>query len=315
MLQEKHLKNYFGIGLLVFALVPLLALAFYNHPSVVDDFCYIDTVFKYGYFEAMHHYYTGWTGRYFGILLNHSNPLIWHWYAGFKVLAVLVILGLLGSIYWLISVILPEANRLQKWGMTGVVWFLFVLKMASAAEAFYWMAAVVTYTIPNALTFCLLAVMVSYFKTTGMSQKLTAIFAAFLVFATIGSSESNLIITTILLASWLGYRLIFDRKLDRLGLWLVLVAVFCFYLVFSSEGNANRIAGNPGSQKVLLSAGQSLQKLAEYWVFYVLLDLFFKTKHTPLPFSIFCRAILGERFGVAWLDVGANVYFLLRHWY
>ena len=92
-LQKPIFQDLFNVGLLTVGLVPLLALAFYNHPSPVDDYCYIDTVFKYGYFEAMNYYYTGWTGRYFGILLNHSNPLIIKWAGGFKLLSFLLISG------------------------------------------------------------------------------------------------------------------------------------------------------------------------------------------------------------------------------
>ncbi|TAF92829.1 MAG: hypothetical protein EAZ32_00665 [Cytophagia bacterium] len=262
-LDNSNLKNWFNVALLALALVPLLALAFYNHPSIVDDYCYIDTVFKYGYFEAMHHYYTGWTGRYFGILLNHSSPLIVHWYAGFKVLSVLLLVGLCGSIYWLIKTLWPQGRMLQIGGMLGVVFFLFVLKIASIVEAFYWMAAFVTYTIPNILTLCLIVVMVKYYEARALRQKLTAILAAFLVFATIGSSETNLLITVILVVGWFGYRLIIKQNFDRFALFLILIAGFSCYLSFASEGNAMRLAGNPVSGNLPLALRQSLGHLGQ----------------------------------------------------
>lgn len=288
-LQNPLLKNSFNVGLLAVVLVPLLALSFYNHPSIVDDFCYIDTVFKYGYFEAMHYYYSGWTGRYFGILLNHSNPLIWHWYAGFKVLSAVLILGFCGSIYWLIKTLLPQLSKWAAWGMVGVVFFMFVLKMPSITEAFYWMAAFVTYTIPNVLTLCLVVVMIKYYEqTAGKLKTATAVFAAFLVFATIGCSETNLIITVLLVAGWFGYQLVIGRKFDWFALFLVAVAGFCLYLTFASEGNANRIAGNPVSGEIWLSAGQSLRQLAKYVVDWLV--------HSPLPaFTLFWILLLFKK--------------------
>jgi len=288
-LQNPLFKNLFNVGLLAVALVPLLALSFYNHPSIIDDFCYIDTVFKYGYFEAMHYYYSGWTGRYFGILLNHSNPLIWHWYAGFKVLSAVLILSFCGSVYWLIKTTLPQLFKWTAWGIVGVFFFLFVLKMPSITEAFYWMAAFVTYTIPNLLTLCLVVIMIKYYEqAAGKRKTATAVFATFLVFASIGCSETNLIITGLLVVGWFGYQLVVNRKLDWFALFLVAVAGFCCYLTFASAGNASRIAGNPVSGKIGLSAGQSLRQLAKYVVDWVV--------HSPLvAFTFFWGLLLRNR--------------------
>ena len=76
--KYRSLGNWVNILLMVSVLAPLLALSYYNQPSPADDYCYIDTVFKYGWLEAMNYYYSGWTGRYFGIFLNHTNPLLFH---------------------------------------------------------------------------------------------------------------------------------------------------------------------------------------------------------------------------------------------
>lgn len=270
-LQKPIFQDLFNVGLLTVGLVPLLALAFYNHPSPVDDYCYIDTVFKYGYFEAMNYYYTGWTGRYFGILLNHSNPLIIKWSGGFKLLSFLLISGLAGSFYLLIRELLPKWNRLGIVGLTGGILFLFVLKIMSVVEAFYWMAAFVTYTVPNILTLYWLVVMIRWYQLpNGTLQKLTAIWAGFLVFAVIGCSETNLTIMVLLVAGWFGYQLVIHRKWDWFSVFLVGVAAISCYIFFTSPGNAQRLGGNPEGRNFTLSTLQSLKllvKLGFDWVF------------------------------------------------
>ncbi|MFN4144300.1 MAG: hypothetical protein ACK4GN_00635 [Runella sp.] len=258
-LQKPVFQNLFNVGLLVLAVVPLLALAFYNHPSPVDDYCYIDTVFKYGYFEAMNYYYTGWTGRYFGIWLNHSNPLIVRWAGGFKGLSFVLVLGFVGSTFLLLKQIFSRQSPLFVLGLVGGVVFLYVLKMMSVVEAFYWMAAFVTYTIPNILTLYWIVVMMRWYQLPiGRLKNLTAIWAAFLVFAVIGCSETNLTIMVLLVGGWWGYRWVIERRWDWFAVFLVAVAAFSCVLFFSSPGNAQRIGGNPEGRNILFSATQSL---------------------------------------------------------
>ena len=299
-LQNPLFQNYFNVGLLGVALLPLLVLTCYNHPSVVDDYCYIDTVFKYGYFEAMHFYYSGWTGRYFSILLNHSNPLVLHWFAGFKVLSFALLLGFVASLYWLIKQLLPVFSSVARWGLVGVVFFLWVLKLASIFEAFYWMAAFVTYTLPNVLTLCLVVVMMKYYQLP--NKIAVAILAAFLVFATIGCSETNLTITALLVTGWFGYQAVINRKLDKFALFLVLVAAFSCFLFFASVGNEARLSGNPESRNISVSAWRSLKKLGALSVGWLL--------KTPLLIFTFFWAMALVRV----LKTTALAYFNIPVW-
>lgn len=255
--------NLANIGLLVFTLIPLFALSYYNHPSAVDDFCYIDTVFKYGWTEAMNFYYTGWTGRYFGIFLNHSNPLIFHWFAGFKVLPALLILTLAFSVYLLFRTITPTISRRAHLGFTGVAMFLFVLKMPNIAEGFYWMASFVTYTVPTILTLLWVVLVIRWYRADNRkAQVLIGLAAGFLVFAIIGCSETNLLLIMVLISGWCGYRILFQRRLDNLMIGTVMIAVVSCYLFFSASGNEARLGGNPLSGNIVESGFSSLKKMA-----------------------------------------------------
>lgn len=255
--------NGINLSLLAFALIPLIALSFYNHPSPADDYCYIDTVFKYSWLEAMHYYYTGWTGRYFGIFLNHSNPLLFHSVVGFKILPVVLLLGLVAALYALIRQLTPTLFRKAHLGFSGVILFLYILQIPSVAEAFYWMAAFVTYTVPNILTILWITVVLRWYRLDTPTMKtLTGIFAGFLVFAIIGSSETNLLIIVLLIAGWIGYRILFHRKVDGLMVGIAVITLLSCYLFFTAPGNEARLGGNPLSGNIPQSMFNSFARLA-----------------------------------------------------
>ncbi|KAA6440763.1 hypothetical protein FEM33_09340 [Dyadobacter flavalbus] len=295
--------NWINIALMLSVLIPLLALSFYNHPSPADDYCYIDTVFKFGWLEAMNYYYSGWTGRYFGIFLNHSNPLLFHWINGFKILPVILLAGLIYALYSLFRHLTPTLSRLAHLGFAGVVFFLYVLKMGSISEAFYWMAAFVTYTIPNIFTLLWTVLALRWYRQdTQPARTIVGILAGFLIFAVIGSSETNLLIMVLLIGGWWFYRLLFYRKVDGFMVAMLLVTVVSCYFYFSSPGNQARIGGNPLGGNIPFSVISSFKKLAALsfdWLF-----------RTPLIF-----------FSTAWLIVlsrlseGARNYFSVPVWY
>ncbi|HEV7348870.1 DUF6056 family protein [Telluribacter sp.] len=256
--------NWLNLALLGSVLLPLVVLSLYNHPSPADDYCYIDTVFNWGWLGAMHWYYIGWSGRYFGILLNHSNPLLFGWVEGFKVLPLLLLVGLTGSMYLLVRQLTPTLSRLGHAGFAGVLFFLYMLNLASIAEAFYWTAGFVTYTIPNILTLYWIVVVLRWYRLETRSMQIaTGIFVGFLAFAIIGSSETNLVILAALIAGWWGYRLLFQRTWDGLMVSTAVVALFSCFLYARAPGNKIRMGGDTLSGNIPLSITSSFQKLAE----------------------------------------------------
>ena len=289
--------------LMVSVLLPLLALSYYNHPSPADDYCYIDTVNKYGWLEAMNLYYTGWTGRYFGIFLNHTNPLLFHSITGFKVLPVILIAGLIFALYSLFRHLTPTLSRIAHLGFAGVVFFLYLLKITSISEAFYWMAAFVTYTVPNILTLLWIVLVMRWYRQDTQPGKIMFGFlSAFLIFAVIGSSETNLLVMLLLIGAWWAYRILFHRKVDGFMISMLVVAVASCYFLFSSPGNAARLGGNPMSGNITFSFISSFKKLAQLsWGWFT---------QTPLLF-----------FSLAWLIVlsrlsqGARNYFSVPIWF
>ncbi|MCE7065446.1 DUF6056 family protein [Dyadobacter sp. CY326] len=301
--KYRSVGNWVNVFLMLSVLIPLLALSYYNHPSPADDFCYIDTVFKVGWLEAMNLYYTEWTGRYFGIFLNHSNPLLFHSIIGFKVLPIILLLTTVFSLYSLFRHLTPTLSRVAHIGFAGVVFFLYVIKMASMAEAFYWMAGFVTFTVPSVLTlFWIVIVLRWYRQDTQPAKILLGVLAAFLVFASMGSSEPNLLTMMLLIGAWWVYRLIYHRKVDGFMIAMLVAALFSAYVFFTAPGNDARIGTNPLGGNIPFSVISSFKKLA-----FLSFDWLFRT---PLLF-----------FSTAWLVVlsrlstGARNYFSIPVWY
>jgi len=294
--------NSINIALLASVLVPLFALSFYNHPSPADDYGYIDTVFKFGWLEAMHYYYTGWTGRYFGILLNHTNPLLFHSVVGFKVLPVILLVGLVWVLYLLVRQLTPTLSRRAHVGFAGVLFFLYIWQIPSVAEAFYWMAAFVTYTVPSTLTFGWIVVVLRWYRLETQKMKiLTGIFAGFLVFAVIGCSEGNLLTMLLLIAGLWGYRVLFHKTVDGLMIGLVVAAALGCFLYFTAPGLDVRLGGNPLGGNIPASFINSFKKLATLVARWLVSPLLL---FTPLWWIVLSR-----------ITPQARAYFAVPVWY
>lgn len=295
--------NWINVMIMVSVLLPLLVLSYYNHPSPADDYCYIDTVFKFGWLEAMNYYYSGWTGRYFGIFLNHSNPLLFHSIAGFKVLPVILLIGQIYALYALFRHLTPTLSRLAHLGFAGIVFFLYILQIASIAEAYYWMAAFVTYTIPNIFTLLLIVLVLRWYRQDTQPAKIVyGVLSGFLIFAVIGSSETNLLVMLLLIGAWWAYRILFHQKMDAFMIAMLVVTAASCYLFFTSPGNAARIGGNPLSGNIVFSVTSSFKELAR-------LSFTWITKTPIILFSFAWLVVLSR------LSVGARNYFSVPVWF
>ncbi|GAB3704082.1 hypothetical protein GCM10027592_35010 [Spirosoma flavus] len=264
--------------LFLLAYVPLVLLSFHNHPSPADDYCFADTTLRYGFWQAQKYYYDGWTGRYFSNMLVHGSPLVWGWYDGYRFIPVLIVTALLLALYGLVNELLRTETLKTRLIATATLFFLFILAMQSTVEAFFWMAAIATYTVPTILTLLLLTVISRWYRLPkGPIKPLTAVWAGFLVFASIGSGETNLILLLLLLLSIAGYRLLFLRTFDPFLAWLVVVAFVSAWILFRAPGNAIRMGGNPHSGELVTSMVSSFGWLGRW-----LVTWFVKTPILPL---------------------------------
>jgi len=267
--------------LFLLAYGPMLWLSAHNHPSAADDYCFADTSVRYGFWQAQIYYYNGWTGRYFSNMLVHANPLIWNWYNGFRLIPTLAVTALVAACYALIDTLFPDRSARVRLAITGLLFFTLIVGMQGVAETFFWTAAVASYTVPTILTIYLLAVLLRWYQLPpGGFRNLTSVWAGVLVFAIVGSSETNLVLVLILLGTAFGCQLLFRRRLDGFLAGLVVVGLVSAWLVFRAPGNAIRLGANTDEGNVLLSlktTGQTLGMAGLNWLW----------RSPLLPLSVF----------------------------
>lgn len=255
--------NYFTVALLLFSIIPLLALSFYNHPSAADDYCFIYTVNVHGWVGGMSKYYNEWTGRYFTIFLNHSNPLLFDSFFGFKIASILLTLALAASIFYFSRTLTPTLSRLTHWGFSGVITFLFLLKIPSIPEAFYWFASFVTYTVPAIMILLWLALTIKWYQPKNKRYKTRiGLACCLLVFGAIGSSETTLLLMVVLIGAWLFHRAVIVKKPDILMMSVTATALISCYFLFAAPGNTARLGGNPVSGNIPLATLVSIKFIA-----------------------------------------------------
>ena len=271
MKQPLHWLITLIAGLLfLLAYGPMLWLSAHNHPSAADDYCFADTAVRYGFWPAQVYYYNGWTGRYFSNMLVHANPLVWNWYNGFRFIPMLAVTALLAACYALVKTLFSDRSLRSCLTLTGLLFFTLLVGMQGVAETFFWTAAVASYTVPTILTIYLLAVLLRWYQLPpGGFRTLTSVWAGVLVFAIVGSSETNLVLLLIVLGAACGCQLLFRRRLDGLLAGLIGVGLVSAWLVFRAPGNAIRLGANTDEGNVLLAlktTGQTLGMAGLNWL-------------------------------------------------
>ncbi|MBO9638524.1 MAG: hypothetical protein J7576_10165 [Siphonobacter aquaeclarae] len=235
-----------GWLLLAVAIVlPLIALSFYNHPSAADDYCFAYMTRDYGMWYSTKFYYDKWTGRYFASLLFHATPLWagWLWY--YQLLPVLYVLGTGWSFYFLTGQLFRISKR-QRFVFSVAFLILYILLQESLAEGFFWATVSYTYILPQILTTLLIGLLVQYEEAPASPRRtLTLVACAALVFNTIGLCELFVLLVPGLLAAFLGYRLVFERKIDWGLVLLMGIALVSCYLALESPGVKVRQGSNP----------------------------------------------------------------------
>ncbi|WP_266363435.1 DUF6056 family protein [Tellurirhabdus rosea] len=253
------------LGCLLVAALPLVMLAFYNHPSPADDYCFADTAIKFGYWQAQKFYYEGWSGRYFQNMIVHANPLVWNWREGYHIQPLLVLLLLWVSFFYLIRQLTRSftTTAVQAVLASGAMG-LFLTNLVTVAEFFYWNSGMATYGLSCALILLLIGTFVAHDRRRfDFSGYLVAEFL--LVAAIIGSSETSMLMVLSLLGMLGLCFLIYRRRIPASYLILLGLSAACCYFMIKAPGNAVRLAGNSQSQNVVFSFIETVKYSLRYF--------------------------------------------------
>ncbi|WP_234736575.1 DUF6056 family protein [Tellurirhabdus bombi] len=253
-------------GCLFLAGFLLVVLAFYNHPSPTDDYCFTDTVIKFGFWQAQVFYYNGWTGRFFHNFIVHTNPMVWGWIDGYHVFPILV-LGLLWSSFYVLArqltrhILSPVDQLVMASGGT----FLTITSLATIAEFFYWYTGLACYSLSCIFLILLLGVFIIHDRHKFQFSTPLFIAEAFLVMGIIGSSETSMVMAMSLLAMLLLCMVLYRRKIPVSFISLLVWAVICCFFLLQAPGNAVRMSGNPQNQNLVFSVVETLKYSLGYF--------------------------------------------------
>ena len=257
-------------GALALALLPFVALAWFNQPFW-DDFGHAAQARSYGLVGAQRYLYENWTGRYFSsVLLTAANPLTYGWVPGLRLVPVLALAST--------GLVLAAAVR----ALAGPGWrpalavgagllLALLYTLPSPYSAFYWFASLVIYQVGALLLGVLLLASWQARRAGGpWAQAAWYALAGSCAVALAGTNELTLLLTGWLLAclATLAY-----RRAGWVGArgWLGMLVVLALggAVLLAAPGNAVRLAQDaplvpPAWWRVLVRAGsQTLLFLTE----------------------------------------------------
>lgn len=142
------------VGISICALVLLLFLSAFDHPSA-DDFCYANQVYAHGFWETQSDLYQQWSGRYFSnflvsaadaLLLAHSASI------PYGIVPITILLLFVFSLWYCINAIagsfLDAKSRIL---YTCVFALLYWSTLPSLSEGLYWVPGALTYSLGSIL--------------------------------------------------------------------------------------------------------------------------------------------------------------------
>lgn len=235
-----------AIFLLFSALITYLA--FYNAPSLWDDYCFALTARDYGFWAAQKIYYLGWTGRYFSTFLFHLNPLL---FSDSRV--PFIIFPILFNFCFVLNVYHFIKQFFKKFVViiSIALCVLYYLNSPSLLEALYWYTGTYTFLSGN-LIILFLALLKKYNNSSKGFARLAVLL--FLYFCIIGSSEISMVLFT----GGLGCLVLFSLlKHKKINLELVLFSVVTIIgdcIVMFSPGNGIRVTNKKPIVETLIDA-------------------------------------------------------------
>jgi hypothetical protein len=240
------------IGLFQLAIIPFVIVARFAHPSY-DDWCFAERTRTLGFWEAAKFWYAGWTGRFTAIAVMNLTPVSPPSHSGYKLVPVMLLAGLYLALFWLAVEVLRERVRARAVAVfcLGVL-AVFLYRMASPAEGFYWYngASVTTWGSILALAMFAAAIRSQRGRSSAAAWGWAAI-AGVLAALAAGINEVVLLLLGLILVvlAWVSRR----DKVARWHLWLVPLTLAAAAGVFDvlAPGNAKRAAATGGLSRVV----------------------------------------------------------------
>ena len=269
---SRKLLAALSLLLLLFSLLPLYGIAFYNHPFY-DDFgfslrtraAWLQTSSLPSVLKAAWQNTTGirhtWEGTYTTSFISALQPGIfgesYYWIATFFLLTSL----LLSLLYFLRQTLyhglkLDTASFLTIFSLTAFVMVQFV---PDPSEAFFWFNGGVAYSFGWALSLCYLGGWLSLQRSATFPSTLWRFILLFLATLLAGGCKySTVLVTVLCTALFTLWSFLAKQPKKWLYLTLTLLLLFCFAFSMAAPGNAVRARTLQGGMSPVMAIAQSL---------------------------------------------------------
>jgi Family of unknown function (DUF6056) len=227
------------------SLLPLLALALYAFPSA-DDYCLAVEVRK-GFWRMQWHSYLSWTGRYTATFLQ-AAPSQWDLASVYPWFCLATLLATIATIRASIATICRRAASSRQFTVTAAVGAaVFVGRLPSPTESFYWMASATTYSWGVIAYVVWLTLLIRITRDAGRPQPQVAL-RALAVSLTILLPGFNETLAPIFLMTMVGFVVV--SRLQRLEADRFMMTLFCVAGLLTAAsllapGNAARSSTYP----------------------------------------------------------------------
>ncbi len=225
-----------SFGAWAFILTLMLAIARFNVPSIVDDFCFGWVAKQYGIFAGAYYYYMGWSGRYFGNLLMHCTPL--YFSSDFTYLQLntyfLLGLGFVTSLFAIRRISSWEFSDQRLWTSVFLFQSAVLYSISGLYQWFYWFTGIYYYiSIQLILLF-----LVVYF--TMQSSRKRTIILSLLLLGLMGTSEVSMLMFSAVFWGYQVWLWRFKGPIQKELYLLFAIWLLGFLAVMLSPGNQVR---------------------------------------------------------------------------
>jgi len=249
---------------LFLSIAPFLLLTLFAQPAY-DDYCFSAQAGELGFAGSLKYFYNGWDGKYFYSVLRYLNPLTFGSFAGYKAVALLVILLTFTSIFCFVSALLERSvSTLDKLLAALFLAALYSNQMPDLTEGYYWAGSTLTYQVGAALSLFFFALAAKLRGRTEGARLLLAVLCCVTVALVVGISETVMVIFDLLLLLITAQA--FRERWGTRWAWLsfLIAALVCSAVVLAAPGNAVRASNFPDKHRLFYSVSMSLLQEARF---------------------------------------------------
>ncbi len=307
--MSQHLQTFSLFLILSATLVVIsifIALGFYAYPAA-DDFCMVSGVEKNGLFSHLWEHYQIWSGRYSGNAFYALYPILFGFFHGYPIIAlILILLLLLGASFFLSKIFqigqFSPAVLLVALGFVSV----YLLGLRHTASSLYWMAGALTYQTANILLLFAMGHIVQFLDQQRISDvhRASLLWMLLIIVLGMGTNENNMIVLLGLIGLVLMYKI--KSGWQQLSPWLLimLLALVCFVIVYFAPGNAERESTFPLRHDWSRSIEGSWN-MGKWTLMVWTGNPVFLAASLLLPFAVMgLKRRSHRRFNISWLAIG-----------